>query len=248
MATLNDLIKADDDTLKKLQRALLEKQEQIRILDGLEVKLKGIKEGPKDTLDQVRRGRSELSEIGDELSKLRATSPTVSSAMAERRAADELAEALDKGGLRLKKRLPGVVDAVMKKPRATTTDLRNALADELIAEAGKMATPMANFLSKSLGGQFNGFADPDYGIVYGSADDMVAKVVMYGSKHAGEYSGNLSRFVLNQVDRTQDATPFMFTRHVEANACKWCQQQVSVYEMSRKFFRHSNCRCMKVRR
>lgn len=196
------------------------------------------------TMTEIARLSDPAMQPGARLSMMRV--PTaVSSEVA---AADELADALERSGLKLKKRLPKVAARVMDRPGSTPLDLRNALAEELLKEAGKMATPMSKFLRASVGSQFAEFAAPDYGIVYASATDIASKVVVHGKAHAGEYSGTLSRFVLNQVDRTQDRSPYLFTRRAEANACKWCLGQVSVYEATRKFSRHSNCRCMKVRR
>ena len=236
-----------DALVKELQEKLLKNQADLARIDAAQKRLDELKARPKGTAKESRENLKELKALRSEIIGI-PKPPTVASATTEARYADELAEQLEKAGLRLKAKLPAVAEAELKRPRSTTTSLRQALADELLAESKKMASPMAKFLQASIGDEFIEFAKADYGIVYGSADDIVAKVVRNGPKSASEYSGTLSRFILDQVDKTQDRSSYLFTRHVEARGCKWCRSQVSVYELTRQFSRHSNCRCMKIRR
>lgn len=227
---------------EKLQRSLLSKEARLKALDdeiiGLDKDL--------ETLEKLKKSKVQ-DPLFEDLKK-KYVAPTPQTAMNEVKYADELAEELKKGGLRLKKQLPKVAQEIMDKPNYTLLELRDAIADELIKESGKMYKPMTQFLESSLGTQFDGLAKADFGVVYGSADDIVPKIVLHGAKEATEYSGTLSKFVLKQVDDTQSSSPYLFTRHVESGACKWCHQQVSVYETTRQFFRHHNCRCMKIRK
>lgn len=181
--------------------------------------------------------------------------PTVN-AMA---AADRLAGHLEKEGLKLGPRVERKLKAASKAGILTQQVAKTIIGTEIIhAAGGKTASLMWNFILATVATPKDtaiGFADPRTNYVWARSTELAQQTIRTGTTDAAraQVGEVLTNYAGYQVDDTQDkyspagrTSMLKWARHLNAGACKWCQEQKILYDQGERWLRHGNCRCYKV--
>lgn len=174
-------------------------------------------------------------------------------------AADELASHLEAEGFRLGKRVERKLKVASKAGLLTQNMAKTIIGTEIIhAAGGKSASLMWNFILSTVATPKNSaisFADPRTNFVWARSTEIAKQTIRTGTTDAARAQAGevLTNYVGYQVDDTQDkyspagrTSMLKWMRHLNAGACKWCQEQKTLYDKGEPWFRHANCRCYKV--
>lgn len=172
----------------------------------------------------------------------------------EIRRADELAVKLEKTSYAMSTSLMNRLKR-QSAERINQENLQAMFYNDMVNAIGELWKPETAFLSASLAseGERLAVAPLHWPELYVEQKAIALKILKVQSfAPVAELGGVLNNVITRQVDETQDIYAprknIRFARHVDANACDWCIDQVSNYETNNIWFRHANCRCFKVKR
>lgn len=169
-------------------------------------------------------------------------------------AADRLSQSLLRDGERMALQLHDPVKFMLENSAIEDRIVRDYVAKSILNTAGMQAPLMADFLHESLdidAAVRIPFAAPNVKGLYIESTGIVNKIYDTGSlTHLNWSKSLLGDYVLTQVDKTQSIVrpQTKWIRHVNADSCSWCHDQVRAYADTGVWYRHPNCKCLKVRK
>lgn len=173
------------------------------------------------------------------------------SKISEIRAADTLAIALERESLVI---VAGLMQFFKAPDNAVTqASLETMIYSSLVNSVGKMWKPQMGLLQETLGKEdFIKVSKLRWPEIYAKNKEIASSVLRYNSlAPLSEVGAVLNDVIADQVDTTQEIEGakrgIKWARHADSGACKWCREQISVYASTKKWLRHGNCRCFKVK-